>query len=95
MKVESEKTLDRKLVRVINSFGGMAIKLPATHLLGLPDRLCLLPGGKMFFVEVKTTGKQPTIIQLAFHKRLRAMGFYVYVVDSSHTLDMLINLKTI
>ena len=35
------------------------MKLPAIHNAGLPDRLCLFPGGEVVFVELKAFGKKP------------------------------------
>ena len=80
---ESEKVLERKLVRHIAELGGWCIKLPAQHITGLPDRLCLMPGGVAFFVEVKTTGEKPRKIQTLIHQRLRGLGFKVLVIDKS------------
>lgn len=90
MKIESEKLLDRKLSKVVKDLGGWSIKLLATHVTGLPDRLCLLPGGNLFFAEIKTTNEKPTLIQRAVHKRLRAVGFKVYVVDRTEDIDSIL-----
>lgn len=81
--MESEKVLERKLSRGLKALGGWALKLPAVHVSGLPDRMCLLPGGRIFFVEVKTTGEKPRKIQRVIHRRLQRMGFRVEVVDST------------
>ena len=86
----SEKYIERKLVEGIKKQGGECIKLLASHLSGLPDRLCLLPGGKLFFVEVKSEGKQPTTIQKVVHQRLKGLGFNVEVVDNMNQLNQLI-----
>lgn len=82
-KKESEKLIERTLVNAVQQAGGLCIKL-LTHLfIGLPDRLVLLPGGKLFFVELKTTGLKPRKIQEVVHNKLRALGFYVLVIDST------------
>ena len=49
---------------------------------GLPDRLVLLPDGKMFFAELKAPGKKPRPEQVRVHESLRRRGFKVYVIDS-------------
>lgn len=90
MVIESEKLLDKKLSLVITKLGGWSIKLVASHITGLPDRLCLLPGGVVFFAEIKTTGKKPTKIQLAVHKKLDKLGFIVVVIDSSDSIIKLL-----
>jgi VRR-NUC domain. len=48
---------------------------------GVPDRLLLLPGGKMAFAEVKRQGEKPRPLQLRRHETLRRLGFMVFVVD--------------
>ena len=77
----SEKVIEKSLNKKAKDLGGMSLKLLSTHMTGLPDRMILLPGGKMFFVEVKTTGEKPRKIQLYIHKKLRKLGFDVYVID--------------
>lgn len=86
--VESEKTLDKKLVRKVRELGGLSIKLSALHFTGLPDRMCLVPGGKIAFAEMKGTGEEPSRIQKTVHKKLRGLGFVVDVVDSTDTLNI-------
>lgn len=87
--IESEKVLERKLSKKIEQLGGWSIKLLSTHVTGLPDRLCLLPGGKVLFVEVKTTGKKPRKIQIKIHEKLRGLGFEVLVIDNSEQIKRL------
>jgi hypothetical protein len=81
-KVISEKRIETALVNAIKALGGWAIKLPATYVTGLPDRLCLFPGGKVVFIELKAPGKKPTAIQLTVHAKLQKLGFTVLVIDN-------------
>lgn len=90
MKIESEKLLEKKLRVKIEELGGYCLKLLAIHVIGIPDRICLLPNGVVFFAEVKTTGKKPEKIQLLWHKKLRKIGFEVYVVDTSEQINEII-----
>lgn len=83
---ESEKTLEWKLGKEVRRLGGWSIKILSTHISGLPDRICLMPGGRIFFAEIKTTGRKPTKIQLHVHKRIRGLGFQVEVIDSSASI---------
>lgn len=80
--VDSEKVVERKLVQAIKANNGMCIKLLCDQLTGLPDRMCLLPNKKIIFVELKTTGKKPTRIQIFMHNKLRALGFRVEIIDT-------------
>lgn len=91
-EIESEKYLERLLKNTVEgTMQGLCLKLLSQHTIGLPDRLCLLPKGRAFFVEVKTTGKKPRKIQEFIHKRLRSLGFRVYVLDSSPVLHTILS----
>lgn len=78
----SEKVIERKLVEAVKEKGGICIKLLSDYFTGLPDRLCLFPGQKAIFVELKTTGEKPRKIQIFVHNKLRALGFRVEVIDT-------------
>ena len=82
MKTESEKIIERKLVKMIKDSGCMCIKLLCDNILGLPDRLVLMPHNKCIFVELKTTGKKPRKSQIFMHNKLKNLGFRVEVIDS-------------
>lgn len=87
---ESEKDLEARLVSEIKKRGGMAVKLTSQFQRGLPDRVVLLPFHTITFVELKSSGKTPTLLQYRTHEALRKLGFYVAVVDSSASLDDLL-----
>lgn len=91
MNLSSEKVIERSLNKTIKELGGWSIKLLSSFIKGLPDRVCLLPKGKIIFVEVKSTGKKPTKAQQLVHKRLTDLGFKVYVIDNIHDIDELVN----
>ncbi len=63
------------------ALGGIALKLTSPARRGAPDRLVLMPGGRMFFVELKAPGAKPTPNQLREHAMLRQLGFRVDVID--------------
>ena len=88
--IESEKLLERKLREGIQKLEGWAIKLVAAHITGLPDRLCLLPGGRLFFAEIKTTKQKPKKIQAYVHQKLIKMGFRVEVIDTSNQIQQIL-----
>lgn len=83
---ESEKTLEARLVREIEARGGMALKYTSQFHRGIPDRICLLPGGLCVFVELKSTGKKPTKLQVHAMQKLRELGHYAIVIDSTEGL---------
>ena len=41
------------------------------------------------FVEFKRPGKKPTALQEAWHRKLRALGFKVEVIDNVSDFEML------
>ena len=82
-----EKDLEKELAARTRAMGGIAPKFTAPGFDGMPDRLVLLPGGRMGFVELKTPGKKPRALQLARHRLLRRLGFKVYVIDGIEQID--------
>ena len=76
-----EKTLEQKFVKAVKAAGGVALKFASPGFDGVPDRLALLPGGRLAFVEVKAPGQKPRALQLARHEMLRRLGFQVHVLD--------------
>lgn len=88
---DQEKYLERSLVDIVTKdLKGFCIKLLSTHITGLPDRLCLLPGQRAFFVELKTKGKRPSRIQTWVHDRIRDLGFRVHIIDTLEKLQNMI-----
>lgn len=77
-----EREIERKLVARTKAMGGIAPKFTSPGFDGMPDRLILLPGGRMAFAELKAPGKKPRPLQETRHKLLRRLGFKVYVIDS-------------
>ena len=77
-----EKTIEKKLILAIKDMGGIAPKFMSPGFDGMPDRIVLLPGGRMGFVEVKAPGKVPRPLQEARHRMLRMLGFKVYVLGT-------------
>lgn len=88
--IESEKVLEKKLVKWIKEAKGKSIKLSSQFNTGLPDRMNMLSKGHIFFSEIKTTGKKPTKMQEILHNEIRALGFRVYVVDSTEGLSQML-----
>lgn len=76
-----ERKIEKELVAQVKAMGGIAPKFTSPGFAGMPDRLVLLPHGRMGFVELKAPGKKPRALQLARHRLLRRLGFKVYVID--------------
>lgn len=85
-----EKDVEEYLRDQVKAAGGRAYKFVSPGNAGVPDRLVLLPGGKITFVELKAPGRKPTKLQLLQHKKLDALGFCVWVIDSKAGVDSFI-----
>jgi len=81
-----EKTIESKLKITVKSMGGIALKLISSGFDGVPDRLVLLPHGKLAFIELKATGKRPRPLQEKRKKQLEALGFSVFCIDSAEQI---------
>lgn len=86
-----EKEIEKQLVVETKRMKGLALKFTSPGFVGVPDRLLLLPGGKLAFVEVKKEGEKPRPIQISRHKLLRKLGFKVYVIDSKKQIKEILN----
>lgn len=86
-----ESAIEKKLVAATKAQGGIAPKLTSPGFDGMPDRLVLLPGGKIGFVELKAPGKKPRALQLSRHRLFRRLGFKIFVVDSAEQIDSVLN----
>ena len=82
-----EKHIEKELAARTRAMGGIAPKFTSPGFDGMPDRLVLLPGGRMGFVELKAPGKKPRALQLARHRLFRRLGFKVYVIDGIEQID--------
>jgi hypothetical protein len=79
----AEKKLEQKLVKAVKEKGGICPKLVSPGTDGMPDRMVLLPGGRIIFIEVKAPGKKPRPLQELRHRQLRKLGFMVSVLDNA------------
>ena len=86
-----EKDIEAYLKARVEGCGGKYIKMPAVYESGLPDRLVLLPGGKIAFVELKRP-KGGVVAELQKYQieRLRALGFVAEIVKDYHEVNALI-----
>ena len=86
-----EKLIEQRLIRAVKAAGGIAVKFVSPGYDGMPDRIVLLPGGKMAFVEVKAHGIKPRPLQIRRHVLLRQLGFLVYVLDDERQIGGIID----
>lgn len=72
-----EKEIEAKLRRTVESHGGLCLKWVCPGWSGVPDRIILLPGGRVLFVETKRPkGGRLSKLQRWWAKTLHDLGFY-------------------
>lgn len=76
-----ESMIESRLREEAKKRGGMAIKFVSPGFNGVPDRLVLMPCGRVAFIELKAPGKTPRALQLKRKRQLEKLGFQVYIVD--------------
>ncbi|MCC8043896.1 MAG: VRR-NUC domain-containing protein [Clostridiales bacterium] len=91
-----EKEIERKLRKRVTAMGGLCVKFESPGNAGVPDRLILLPGGIMAFVELKAPGKHERPLQRHVQDKLRELGFTVFSsVDSDAQIDRVVSWATL
>ncbi|MDO3680415.1 VRR-NUC domain-containing protein [Paenibacillus ehimensis] len=85
-----ERDIENYLREQVKDAGGWAPKWVSPGNSGVPDRIVILPGNKILFVELKAPGKKPEPLQLAQHRRLSALDCTVRVIDSREQVDALL-----
>ena len=85
-----ERQIEARLKREVEKAGGLALKFISTGTGGVPDRIVLLPGKEVVFVELKGPSKSLRPLQLKRKKQLEALGFAVYVLDSYQAVEAFI-----
>jgi len=79
-----EKDVERLLVRNVEQAGGQCLKWVSPGWSGVPDRIVLLPGGVIAFVELKRPeGGRVSALQLYWAEKLQALGFKWYLIRNS------------
>lgn len=91
---ESEKATEIYLRKEITKLGGLCWKWVSPSIRGVPDRICLLPGKKIFFAECKSEGRTFSPGQLRRAEDLRLRGFNVYCVDTKAAVDRMLKEET-
>ena len=86
-----EKQIEQELVKATKNMGGIAPKFVSPGFDGMPDRIVLLPGGHIGFVEVKANGEKPRPLQLSRRGLLRRLGFKVFVLDDEQQIGGLLD----
>jgi hypothetical protein len=77
-----EKQIEAKVCDYARERGLLVYKFTSPARAAVPDRLFVLPNGRMFFCEFKREGQKPTPAQEREHHRLRQHKVSVWVIDN-------------
>ncbi len=87
----TEKKLEEKLVQAVKNRGGIAYKFTSPGRAGVPDRIVILPGNKIGFIEVKKPGKgKLRKIQKQELKKLTALRCKCYVLNDPNDIQSIL-----
>ena len=86
-----ESRIEKRLKKEIELIGGKALKFVSPGMSGVPDRIVLLPHGRIIFIELKAPGEELRPLQYFRAKELRALGFEVRCIDSIDGVKALIS----
>lgn len=83
-----ESTLEQAVRKHIRSLGGRCYKWVCPGENGVPDRICILPGGKIIFIELKRPGRKDGMSarQKKIFRILKALGCKAWRIDSLEDL---------
>ncbi len=82
-----EKEIESHLQKQVKNLGGWALKFISPGCRGVPDRVVLLPGARIVFVEVKRPGEKLRKLQGYICDKIRAFGFSVVCLDTKEKID--------
>lgn len=82
-----EDKVEDRLAKAVECLGGLAFKFKPFGIIGVPDRIVLLPGGRLIFVELKKPDGTVKPWQTRMHNRLRSLGFKVLVLYTLRQVD--------
>lgn len=89
--MENEKTTEAYLRDEVKALGGRSYKWVSPGCSGVPDRIVILPGGRVFFVELKSEGETSNKLQQKRQTELRALGCTVYAdIDTKEKVRALL-----
>lgn len=81
-----ESRIEARLTQGVKALGGIAYKFVSPGNVGVPDRLVILPGGKVIFVELKTDTGRLSPMQAHQIRELRRRDAEVWVVYGEDSL---------
>lgn len=88
-----EKVIEEKVCSHARSLGCLVYKFTSPSRRSVPDRLFILPGGRVVMIEFKRAGAKPTPSQEVEIEKLWKQGVKVYVIDNVEEGKRLVTLE--
>lgn len=86
-----EKEVEKYLVREVKKIGSVSFKFISPGNAGVPDRIVILPMGKVVFVELKTDKGKLSKLQTAQIRKISELGAEVKVLYGIEGVRKFIN----
>lgn len=92
MPLVIENDIEQRLKKRVEDVGGKCIKFNAVSEGGIPDRIVILPGGKIIFVELKRPkGGKVSPLQTYQIGKLRSLGCRVELVKNYADIERVLS----
>ena len=85
-----EKEIEGVLRRRVVELGGLCWKFVSPGTRGVPDRIIVMPGGRVVFAELKSAEGQPSVLQMFRLTQLQALGVDAKLVVGIDGVDALL-----
>lgn len=86
---ELERDIERKLRLLVEKYGGKCLKWVCPGWVGVPDRIILLPRGRIHFVETKRPkGGRYSAMQDKWRDWLHELGFSYWRIKDTEQLAL-------
>lgn len=82
-----ESQIEQHFKKKVEAHGALVWKFTSPGRAGVPDRIVILPGGRVVFAEMKAPGKKLRPLQRAVISLIRKTGCHVWVIDSLEKVD--------
>jgi predicted transcriptional regulator len=86
-----ERVVEKYLHKCFTVAGGNTYKWSSPAHAGVPDRICVLPDGRIYLVEVKREAGSLSRLQMSVHRELLALGCNVHTVYGIAGVDELMS----
>lgn len=86
---KSEREIEAYLVKNVKNKNGLCMKWISPGNAGVPDRIVIVPGGDIYFVELKAEGRRENLspLQRNFINKLKNLNCDVRVIASFQEVD--------